>query len=126
MPTRTEGRNASGGEGGKTPPPEPDDADLDHYVRIRLALAGVDLSVLPESDPDAPVDQVRILRSARAFLRSTVRTVSGHPLGEGEPMPHLYPTGLPGVAERPTSGSERDRDREGDAGSAAGGGGPGT
>jgi len=73
---------------------------LDRYIRVRLELVGVDLSVLPQSDPRAPADQVRILRSARSFLRSTVPTISDHILDRLDAVPFLYPTAIPGVAER--------------------------
>jgi len=79
------------------------DEELDRYVLTRLAIVGVDLSVLPEDDPEASVDRVRILRSARAFLRSTVSPLSGFELDPDTALPSLYPplhplsgNGLPG------------------------------
>lgn len=66
------------------------DEDLDRYVLTRLAIVGVDLSVLPEEDPDAPADRVRILRSARAFLRATVSRISEFEPDLGSSLPTLY------------------------------------
>ena len=36
------------------------DEELDRYILTRLALIGVDLSVLPEEDESAPVDLTRV------------------------------------------------------------------
>jgi len=52
------------------------DEELDQYILTRLKLARVDLSVLPFDDETAPADQLRILRSARAFLRNTGPAIS--------------------------------------------------
>ena len=52
------------------------DEELDQYVLTRLEMLGVDLSVLPEDDSEAPADQRRILASARRFLRSTPAAIS--------------------------------------------------
>lgn len=49
--------------------PTPTDEELDVYIRTRYALLGVDISVLPESDPDAPMDQERLLANGRSILR---------------------------------------------------------
>jgi hypothetical protein len=57
---------------GPTPPPEPTDAELDVYIRTRYALLGIDISVLPQEDADAPMDQVRLLRNGRQILRQEV------------------------------------------------------
>jgi hypothetical protein len=51
------------------PAPGPTDDELDTYIRTRYALLGVDISVLPASDPDAPMDQERLLENARSILR---------------------------------------------------------
>lgn len=53
-------------------PPEPTDEELDVYIRTRYALLGIDVSVLPVSDADAPMDQERLLRNGRSILRSEV------------------------------------------------------
>jgi len=68
------------------------DDELDAYVLARLDLLGVDLSVLPADDPDAPADRARILRSARQFLRSTPGTIADFELDVTGPPPAMYPT----------------------------------
>ena len=55
-----------------TPPDPPTDEELDAYILTRYALLGIDISVLPESDEDAPMDQERLLRNARSILRQEV------------------------------------------------------
>jgi len=55
-----------------TPPPPPTDAELDTYIRTRYALLGIDISVLPVSDADAPMDQERLLANGRQILRQEV------------------------------------------------------
>lgn len=55
-----------------TPPPAPSDEELDLYIRTRYALLGVDISVLPESDEEAPMDQERLLANGRSILRDEV------------------------------------------------------
>ena len=50
----------------------PTDEELDVYIRTRYVLLGVDISVLPESDPDAPMDQERLLANGRSILRQDV------------------------------------------------------
>jgi hypothetical protein len=45
------------------------DEELDRFIELRLRMAGVDLSVLP-------ADQLRVLRSARNFLRNTASALS--------------------------------------------------
>lgn len=52
--------------------PAPTDDELDVYIRTRYVLLGVDISVLPESDPDAPMDQERLLANGRSILRQDV------------------------------------------------------
>ncbi|MDT8342038.1 MAG: hypothetical protein RQ751_11045 [Longimicrobiales bacterium] len=78
------------------PPPLPtfqelSDAELDAYVLARLALAGVDISVLPEDDPEAPADRRRILAGARRFLRSTPPAIAGFAMDPQEVPPAVYP-----------------------------------
>ncbi len=68
------------------------DAELDAYILTRLAAAGVDLSVLPESDPDAPADQERILRSSRRFLRSTPPAIREFEASVQDVPPVMYPS----------------------------------
>lgn len=70
------------------------DAELDAYILTRLALAGVDLSVLPEDDSEAPADRRRILAGARRFLRSTPGAIAGFAMDPQEVAPVLYPAAL--------------------------------
>ncbi|MDH3222972.1 MAG: hypothetical protein OEO23_04585 [Gemmatimonadota bacterium] len=67
------------------------DDELDAYVLARLRNVGVDLSVLPEDDEDAPADQQRILASARRFLRGSVRTISNLSLTPDAALPGSIP-----------------------------------
>jgi hypothetical protein len=55
-----------------TPPREPTDEELDRYIMTRYALLGIDVSVLPEADPDAPMDLERLLANGRSILRQDV------------------------------------------------------
>lgn len=68
------------------------DAELDTHVLTRLRLLGVDLSVLPDDDPEAPVDRRRILASARRFLRTTPGAIADLKLDPDEAPPLLYPS----------------------------------
>lgn len=77
--------------GSVTPSQEVTDEQLDAYIRTRLALAGVDLSVLPNDDEDAPADQRRIMASARRFLRSTPGAIADFELDPMGPPPVIYP-----------------------------------
>jgi hypothetical protein len=79
---------------------DPTDAELDTAILARLALLGVDLSVLPEDDPDAPADQRRILASARRFLRSTPRAIADFAMDPQEVPPVAYPAALAPRMER--------------------------
>ena len=56
----------------QVPPLPPTDEELDVFIRTRYALLGVDISVLPESDGDAPMDQERLLANGRSILRQDV------------------------------------------------------
>ena len=56
----------------QVPPLPPTDEELDAFIRTRYALLGVDISVLPESDEDAPMDQERLLANGRSILRQDV------------------------------------------------------
>ncbi|MCG8468933.1 MAG: hypothetical protein MJB57_12135 [Gemmatimonadetes bacterium] len=68
------------------------DDELDAYIEARLKLLGVDLSVLPEEDEDAPADQRRIMASARRFLRSTPGAIADYALDPLGPPPTIYPS----------------------------------
>lgn len=70
------------------------DEELDAYVLTRLRLAGVDLGVLPEDDPDAPADLRRILSGARRFLRGTPPAIIGLEMDPQEVAPSMYPAAL--------------------------------
>jgi hypothetical protein len=54
------------------PPREPTDEELDRYILTRYALLGIDVSVLPESDAEAPMDLERLLANGRSILRQDV------------------------------------------------------
>ena len=53
----------------QVPPPVPNDDELNAYIQTRYALLGIDISVLPEVDPEAPMDQERLLANARLIIR---------------------------------------------------------
>ena len=67
------------------------DDELNAYILSRLAIVGVDISVLPVSDQAAPADQTRILSSVRSLLRGTVPVISNYSLDVQENPPILYP-----------------------------------
>jgi hypothetical protein len=67
------------------------DEELNQYILTRLKQLGVDLSVLPESDPDAPADQRGILRAARRFLRRTPPAIHGFEMDPQAVAPMMYP-----------------------------------
>lgn len=69
----------------------PTDAELNTLVLAYLALIGIDLSVLPLSDPSAPADQTRVLASARSVLRNSVPVISNYLIDVQENLPVLYP-----------------------------------
>jgi hypothetical protein len=70
------------------------DEELDRYILTRLEIVGVDLSVLPENDESAPADRIRVLRSARSFLRSTVPAIAELRIQPEDALPALFPTAL--------------------------------
>jgi hypothetical protein len=68
----------------------PTQEQLDAYVRTRLALAGVDLDLLPEqSDPGTGVPtRDQVLRSLRGFVAATPAAIGGWaPPVTGTPAP---------------------------------------
>ena len=85
------------------PAQEIPDEELDRMFLTRLALLGVDLSVLPEDDGEAPADQRRILASARRFLRSTPPALADFRMDPQEVAPIMYPAAL--VPDRGDEGS---------------------
>lgn len=70
------------------------DGELDAWILTRLTAVGVDLSVLPEQDDDAPADQQGILASARRFLRSTPPDILGWEMDPQVLPPAMYPAAL--------------------------------
>lgn len=72
----------------------PTDAELDAYIKARLALVGIDLGQLPLSDPSAPADQTRVLSSLRNFLRGTVPVISNYLADVQQFPPAEYPAEL--------------------------------
>jgi hypothetical protein len=72
-------------------PQELTDAELDAHILARLELLGVDLSVLPDDDPEAPADRARILDSARRFLRGTPPAIAGFEMDVQDVPPLMYP-----------------------------------
>ncbi len=83
------------------------DEQLDAYIRTRLRALGVDLSVLPEEDDDAPADRARILRSARRFLRETLPVIADFEMDAQEVPPVMYPAEYAG-----RTGTGRGPERE--------------
>ena len=73
-----------------TPPPEPTDEELDTYIRTRYALLGIDISVLPVADEDAPMDQERLLSNARSILRQDV-TAANFKIDPQFTLPQPFP-----------------------------------
>jgi hypothetical protein len=72
-------------------PSPPTDAELDVYIRTRFALIGIDISVLPENDPAAPMDQTRVMSNARSTLRAEVTYADHLPDQQGH-LAVLYPS----------------------------------
>ncbi len=73
-----------------TTPPSPTDEELDRYILTRYALMGIDISVLPESDPDAPMDRTRLLANGRSILRQDVEAAD-FAIDPQLHLPQLYP-----------------------------------
>jgi hypothetical protein len=70
---------------------EPTDAELDQLALTYWALLGIDISVLPVSDPAAVVDQARCLSSARSTLRQEVPITTYAGLDPQADIATLYP-----------------------------------
>ena len=73
-----------------TPPPEPTDEELDTYIRTRYALLGINISVLPVANEDAPMDQERLLSNARSILRQDV-TAANFKIDPQFTLPQPFP-----------------------------------
>jgi hypothetical protein len=71
-------------------PAPPTEEEITAYITTRLRMIGVDLSVLPENDPSAPVDQRRAIASCRSAL-SDVAPVTAYTLDAQRYAPILYP-----------------------------------
>lgn len=57
-------------------PDPPTDEELDAYILTRYRLLGIDVSVLPEADEDAPMDRARLLENGREILREDVEAAN--------------------------------------------------
>lgn len=68
----------------------PTDEDLNAYILTRFALMGIDISVLPASDPSAPMDQARVLTAARTTLRQDAEIAAYTPYQQAD-LAVLYP-----------------------------------
>lgn len=71
-------------------PPPPTDAELDVYIRTRYALMGIDISVLPEDDPAAPMDQARVMSAARSTIRQDA-VIAAYLTDQQADLAVLYP-----------------------------------
>ena len=71
-------------------PAPPTDAELDTVARTIWALLGIDISILPENDPAAMIDQARCFESARSTLRGEV-DISAYPVDVQGDLAVLYP-----------------------------------
>jgi len=83
---------------------ELNDEELDRYILARLKAVGVDLSVLPEDDPDAPADRRGILSGARRFLRSTPPAILAWEPDVQRLAPSMYPAALAPLLEEGRDG----------------------
>jgi len=66
-------------------PTNPTDAELDDYIFFVFGMLGIDISVLPASDPTALVDQAAVLSACRARLRQNLQVLEY----ELDPQYHL-------------------------------------
>lgn len=72
------------------PPNQPTDDELNKYIQTRYALLGVDISVLPVSDENAPMDQERLLENARSILRQDV-VAANFKIDSQSVLPQMFP-----------------------------------
>jgi hypothetical protein len=84
----------------------PTDAELDTFIRARLASMGIDLGTLPTTTPNptGSPTAAQVLTSLRSFVRGTIVPLSAYQLpaapGAGDPLalqqqtnpPALYPS----------------------------------
>jgi hypothetical protein len=68
----------------------PTDEQLDVYIKTRYALMGIDISVLPENDPSAPMDQARVLTSARSTIRQDAE-IAAYPTDQQADVATFFP-----------------------------------
>lgn len=71
------------------------DDELDHFIGLRLRHMGIDLSVLPEEDSEAPADRRRVMTAIRRLLRYQMPAVADLSLDPIAVPPILYPSRLP-------------------------------
>lgn len=74
-------------------PTPPTDDELNVYILTRYALLGIDISVLPVDDPDAVMDQQRLLADGRRILRAEV-LIADAVVDSQFAIPSLYPSAL--------------------------------
>lgn len=74
-------------------PTPPTDEELNAYILTRFALLGIDISVLPEDDDDAVMDQASVLSNARSILRDEVE-IADVPMDAQLHAPALYPAAM--------------------------------
>ena len=70
--------------------PPPTDDELNAHILTRFALLGIDISVLPEDDDDAVMDQASVLANARSILRTEVEIADAQ-IDAQFHVPALYP-----------------------------------
>jgi hypothetical protein len=56
-------------------PTTPTDAELDAYILFTFGMLGIDISVLPPDDPDAPADQAGVLEACRDRIRDNLEVL---------------------------------------------------
>ncbi len=71
--------------------PPPTDDELDTYILTRFDLLGIDISVLPEDDDDAVMDQATVLSNARSIIRDDV-DIADVEIDAQFHVPALYPS----------------------------------
>lgn len=81
--------------------PPPTDEELNAHILTRFALLGIDISVLPEDDDDAVMDQASVLSNARSILRREVE-IADAPMDAQFYAPALYPPPMSAWTEEDT------------------------